>query len=348
MAGPAAADAQGSVGNEYTANGDHASPFAAVVAQDAVPSQATAEQRRSAALQAPAERQPSSDSGRGGGEPSSGQHQVPGHELPVPASAAAGRTMAAGSPGAGHISARRGQVCCLPNPCSARCAAAALRICIGSPSGATAGELLRGPCWASHWWLQPWVPSPFSRPQLQCAEIVTYLSTSPVQLWELCHKWPPALQHNLCHRWSPALQHHPRASPDRLLPPSSALAATPGLRHLRRVASPAHRIIAVRAGSAELDREGVAGLSPTGTSVMGEIEAAAASVYEDEQEGNDLAPTGSLGQRVWASCGRKLRRWGGWQCALLLVLAAGAGLQAPCRLLTWGDQCDRCLRGGGC
>lgn len=79
------------------------------------------------------------------------------------------------------------------------------------------------------------------------------------------------------------------------------------------MASPAHRIIAVRAGSAELDREGVAGLSPTGTSVMGEIEAAAASVYEDEQEGGDLPPTGSLGQRVWASCGRKLRRWGAWE-----------------------------------
>ncbi len=46
---------------------------------------------------------------------------------------------------------------------------------------------------------------------------------------------------------------------------------------------------------------------------MGEIEAAAASVYEDEQEGGDLAPTGSLGQRVWASCGRKLRRWGAWE-----------------------------------
>ena len=156
-------------------------------------------------------------------------------------------------------------------------------------------------------------------------------------MWELCHKWSPALTLNLCHKWppalrhnkwSPALQHHPRASPDRQLPPSSALAATPGLRHLRRVASPAHRIIAVRAGSAELDREGVAGLSPTGTSVMGEIEAAAASVYEDEQEGSDLAPTGSLRQRVWASCGRKLRRCGRCQRALLLVLAAGAGLQA--------------------
>ena len=107
---------------------------------------------------------------------------------------------------------------------------------------------------------------------------MTHLSTSPVHSWQLCH------------RWSPALQHHPRASPDRLLPPGSALAATPGLRHLRQVASPAHRIIAVRAGSAELDREGVAGLSPTGTSVMGEIEAAAASVYEEEQEGSGLPP----------------------------------------------------------
>ena len=94
------------------------------------------------------------------------------------------------------------------------------------------------------------------------------------------------------------------------------------------MASPAHRIIAVRAGSAELDREGPAGLSPTGTSVMGEIEAAAASVYEDEQEGSDLPPTGSVWRRVWASCGRKLRRWGGWRCALLLALVAGAGLRA--------------------
>ena len=94
------------------------------------------------------------------------------------------------------------------------------------------------------------------------------------------------------------------------------------------MASPAHRLITVRAGSAELDREGVAGLSPTGTSVLGEIEAAAASVYEDEQEGSDLPPTGSLGRRLWASCGRKLRRWGGWHCAPLLVLVAGAGLRA--------------------
>ena len=122
MAGPAAADAQGSVGSESAATGDHTSPFAAAGAQDSTPDQATAEQSRSAARQAPAEHQFSSDSGRGGGEPSrgsSGQHQVSGNGVPVPASPAAGRNMAAGSPGAGHTSARRGQVCCPHSSCSA-------------------------------------------------------------------------------------------------------------------------------------------------------------------------------------------------------------------------------------